>query len=737
MNLEEIKKLEDQLWEAADNLRANTDLKPNEYATPVLGLIFLKFTDNKYSAYEEAIQAEFEALQGTRRSKSIEEIAIKHCGFYLPPQARYKYLLELPESADLATKISEAMQLIEDFKNDEKFVDVLPKNEYKAFSRLPESKAALKGLLRSFSDIPADASGDVFGRIYEYFLGKFALSEGQKGGEFFTPTSVVKLMVEIIEPYHGTVYDPACGSGGMFVQSLHFVEHRNQQLKELGELEESDAAIDLSVYGQEKTRDTVKLAKMNLFVNGLRGEIRQANSYSEDPFNSFESFDFIMANPPFNVDDVAVTTVEEDKRFNTYGLPRKKTKAKKSDGKAETVTNANYLWISLFATSLKNKAEAKARNTGRAALVMPNSASDARNAEEDIRKQIIEDNLIYGMLTLPSNMFYTVTLPATLWFFDKNKADDKILFIDARNIFRQIDRAHRDFTDEQIQNIAMISKLHKGRRQDYVSLVDSYFKSGMQILGETVSDVKPLITQLKSVIDKDSAIKATVDDLAKNWQALAPLQDKYEAYVSTHSLSNLDDQKINAFNSDQIELLTAFKPFFKTLQDNNKQLDKGIRQKEKANKEQVLNARQELVTLKQSNDKEAIKQKEADIKELTTTTSEIKQIKDLLEALREDRKRAEYYFNHIDWLQQRFPKAQYEDVTGLCKLATPEQVKEQDYSLNAGRYVGVIIEEDGRTEEEFLEEIAEINDRLVLLNRDSRRLEDIIQSNLLSILKGE
>ena len=245
MKLEDIKRLEDQLWEAADTLRANTDLKPNEYATPVLGLIFLKFADNKYAAYEETIKAEFEELKNTRLAKSIEDIAITHCGFYLPPQARYKYLLELPESADLATKIADAMQSIEDFKKDDKFVDVLPKDEYAAFSRLAESKAALKGLLRSFSNIPTDASGDVFGRIYEYFLGKFALSEGQKGGEFFTPTSVVKLMVEVIEPYHGTVYDPACGSGGMFVQSLHFVEDRNDQLKAVGELEEKDSTIDL------------------------------------------------------------------------------------------------------------------------------------------------------------------------------------------------------------------------------------------------------------------------------------------------------------------------------------------------------------------------------------------------------------------------------------------------------------------------------------------------------------
>ncbi len=627
------------------------------------------------------------------------------------------------------------MQSIEDFKKDDKFVDVLPKDEYAAFSRLEEGKKALKGLLRSFSNIPTDASGDVFGRIYEYFLGKFALSEGQKGGEFFTPTSVVKLMVEVIEPYHGTVYDPACGSGGMFVQSLHFVEDRNEQLKAHGELEEKDSTIDLSVYGQEKTRDTVKLAKMNLFVNGLRGEIRQANSYSEDPFDSYENFDFIMANPPFNVDDVSVATVEDDKRFNTYGLPRKKTKNKKTDGKDETVTNANYLWISLFATSLKNQAEAEARNSGRAALVMPNSASDARNAEEDIRKQIIEDNIIYGMLTLPSNMFYTVTLPATLWFFDKNKTDDNILFIDARNIFRQIDRTHRDFTDEQIQNIAMIGKLHKGRRREYVSLIDSYFGLGMQILTETVSDIEPAIEQLKAVVAGDKALKTIVNTLNDNWHALSPLQSKYQAYLEAQDISQIANEDIDDLNTDQISLLQEFKPFFKALQDNNKQLDKGIREKEKDNKEQVAQARKGLADAKETNDKKLIKEKDTDLRALTAITAEIKAIKDLLAIIRNDRKRAEYYFNHIDWLQQRFPEARYEDITGLCKLANLKDIEEQGYSLNTGRYVGVVIEEDGRTEEDFIDYIHEMNEEFMSLNKQAQQLESVLNENISKILE--
>ncbi len=451
MNREQLKQLEDDLWSAADNLRANTDLKSSEYATPVLGLIFLKFADNKYSQAEPAILAEYEKLKGGRREKPVSEIAIANCGFYLPEEARYRYLLNLSEDEDIVNLIKAAMTEIAKYKPE--LEGVLPQDEYNRFNRNTgennQQKKVLFDLLRTFADIPLDASGDVFGKIYEFFLGKFALSEGQKAGEFFTPTSVVRLMVEIIEPHQGTVYDPACGSGGMFVQSQQFIERRRQRLAELGE---TDAQDDLFVYGQEKTLETVKLAKMNLAVNGLRGDIAQANSYAENPFNGFEKFDYVMANPPFNVDDVPIATVENDPRFNAYGIPRKKTKSKKKDQGKETVTNANYLWINLFATSLKDD--------GRAALVMANSASDARHSEADIRQKLIEENLIYGMLTLPSNMFYTVTLPATLWFFDKGKRDEKILFIDARNIFTQIDRAHREFSEAQIQNIAIISKLH-------------------------------------------------------------------------------------------------------------------------------------------------------------------------------------------------------------------------------------------------------------------------------------
>ena len=444
MNTEQLKQLEDDLWAAADNLRANSDLKASEYSTPVLGLIFLKFADINYRRHEQAILNEYRKLKGGRREKPLHEIAVAKCGFYLPDHARYSTLLNLPESQDIAKAIEKAMEAIAEYKPE--LEGSLPKDEYYRLTRTGETRHLPFDLLRQFDNIPDDATGDVFGQIYEYFLGKFALSEGQGGGEFFTPRSVVRLMVEIIEPHGGTVFDPACGSGGMFVQSAQFIAQHREELEAQGE----DTSVFVS--GQEKSSETVKLARMNLAVNGLRGEILQGISYYDDHFNSIGKFDYVLANPPFNVDEVSLSGVEKDPRFNTYGIPRKKTKAKKSEQGKETVPNANYLWINLFATSLKEPGDSSKGDTrpggrpassscetgtstvhgGRAALVMANSASDARHSEAEIRQTLIENNLIYAMLTLPSNMFYTVTLPATLWFFDKGKTDERILFIEQR-----------------------------------------------------------------------------------------------------------------------------------------------------------------------------------------------------------------------------------------------------------------------------------------------------------------
>ncbi len=704
MNKEQFKKLEADLWSAADKLRANSDLKSSEYATPVLGLIFLKFADNNYRRYEAEILAEYAKLKGTRREKKISDIAIEKCGFYLPDHARYEHLLNLPEDKDIAKALKAAMKLIEEYKPE--LEGVLPKDEYAALTRT--DKTIPQQLLRTFADIPANTTGDLFGQIYEYFLSEFARSEGQKGGEFFTPRSVVRLMVEIIEPHGGKVYDPACGSGGMFVQSAQFIAEHRKELK--------GAASDVYVCGQEKTRDTVNLAKMNLAVNGLRGEIKQANTYYEDPFGSLGEFDYVLANPPFNVDDVSLSSVEKDRRFNTYGLPRNKSKVKKEDAGKETVPNGNYLWISLFATSLKPK--------GRAALVMANSASDARHSEADIRQTLIEQNLIYGMLTLPSNMFYTVTLPATLWFFDKAKTDDKILFIDARNIFNQIDRAHREFSEEHIQNIAIISKLHKGQHEQFVQLIDRYFAAGMERLVENKAKVAPVSAQLLDVLE-DAAGKQAVGELVKQWTALDKLQTRYTQYRDKYPLSPDTGERagergreankpIEQQNKAQQQLRETFDPFFIALHDGLKYLDKIVRQREKQQAEQA-----------QAEGKRG------------TTDRKTNALKTALEALHQEVKSAELYYQHIHWLQERFPKAEYEDVTGLCKLASPAEVKEQDWSLNAGRYVGVVIEEDGKTEEEFIEELLAMNDELASLNQGSRALESVIDHNVLQIAGEE
>ena len=696
MNTNQLKQLEADLWSAADNLRANSDLKATEYGTPVLGLIFLKFADINYRRFEAEIQAEFDKLKGTRREQPLHEIAVAKCGFYLPEHARYSYLLKLPEDQDIAKALETAMESIEKYKPE--LAGSLPKDEYYRLTRTEQMKHLPFDLLRQFDNIPDDATGDVFGQIYEYFLGKFALAEGQGGGQFFTPRSVVRLMVEIIEPHGGSVFDPACGSGGMFVQSAQFIEEHRKELEAQGE----DTSVFVS--GQEKESETVKLARMNLAVNGLRGEVLQGISYYEDHHSSLGKFDYVLANPPFNVDDVSLSSVEKDPRFNTYGIPRKKSKAKKSEQGKETVPNANYLWINLFATSLK---EPDGDDPGgRAGLVMANSASDARHSEAEIRQTLIESNLIYGMLTLPSNMFYTVTLPATLWFFDKGKTDDRILFIDARNIFTQIDRAHREFSEEQIQNIAIISRLHKGRRDEFLALIDRYFATGMERLAENKSKVEPVSEKILEVL-ADKAGKDAVASLMKMWDDLTPLENAYAAYQKKSGVKATVEKK----STSQQELATTFDPFFTGLHDCLKQIDKAVRRHEKALAE---------------NAKAAGKRQTAD--------RATKQLKTALEALHDEVKNAESAFAHVHWLQERFPEAKYEDVTGLCKLADLDEIKEQDYSLNPGRYVGVVIEEDGKTEEEFVADLSELGDQLGQLDNTAKKVAETIHRNLAAIV---
>jgi len=415
--------IEKRLWDAADELRANSKLKSSEYSVPVLGLIFLRYADQKFAA----AAAELEGTATGRRTISKADYQARGV-LYLPDEARFSTLLKLSEGEDIGKAINDAMRAIE--AENEELRDILPKT----YNRLENE--TLVTLLKIFSAVPMDIEGDAFGKIYEYFLGEFAMSEGQKGGEFYTPTPIVKLIVEVIEPYHGRIFDPACGSGGMFVQSARFVENHRK-----------NPSAEISVYGQERVAETVRLCKMNLAVHGLSGDIREGNSYYEDIHRSVGRFDFVMANPPFNVDRVDKDRIKDDPRF-PLEMPR--------------ADNANYLWIQIFYSALNE--------AGRAGFVMANSAADARASEQEIRRKLIEASAVDVVIAVGSKFFYTVTLPCTLWFFDRGKKDtaraDKVLFIDARHTYRQIDRAHRDFTPEQIGLLSDIVRLYRGEEPE-------------------------------------------------------------------------------------------------------------------------------------------------------------------------------------------------------------------------------------------------------------------------------
>lgn len=436
--------IEKRLWESADQLRANSSLSASEYSVPVLGLIFLRYADHKFEAAKQELGTE--TRRGRRREVGRTDYQARGV-MYLPEEARFSNLLRVPEGENVGRAVNDAMKAVEG--ENEELKDVLPKT----YNRL--SNNTLVNLLRAFSEIPMDLEGDVFGKIYEYFLGKFAMSEGQRGGEFFTPISIVRLIVEILEPYHGLILDPACGSGGMFVQSARFVENHRR-----------NPNAEIFIYGQERVAATVRLCRMNLAVHGLSGDVKQANSYYENVHNGTNKFDFVMANPPFNVNGVDKERIKDDPRY-PFGMPR--------------TDNANYLWIQEFYSSLNER--------GRAGFVMSNATSDARGSEMEIRKRLVEEQAVDVMISVGSNFFYTVTLPCTLWFFDRGKREtdrkDKVLFIDARQTYRQLDRAHRDFTPEQMEFLANIARLYRGEEVEIAmgsqKLMEEHFPNGSYV----------------------------------------------------------------------------------------------------------------------------------------------------------------------------------------------------------------------------------------------------------------
>ena len=501
--------IEHRLWDAADEFRANSELKSSEYATPVLGLIFLRYADHRYTQAE----SELEGKGSGRREIGKEDYQAKGV-MYLPAEARFSHLLALPEGENIGKAINDAMTAVEGENQDLK--GVLPKTYNKIDNQI------LVSLLKNFSEIDLGGEGDKFGKIYEYFLGNFARAEGQRGGEFFTPTSLVKLIVEVIEPYHGRIFDPACGSGGMFAQSADFIR-AHQKLP----------SAEISCYGQERVAETRQLSMMNLAVHSMSGDIRLGNSYYDDPHDALGKFDFVMANPPFNVDKVDKERIKDDPRF-PFGMPR--------------ADNANYLWVQLFYSSLSE--------TGRAGFVMANSAADARQSEMEIRKQLLEKKAVDVMIAIGPNFFYTVTLPCTLWFFDKGKAgtdrEDKVLFIDARHTFKQVDRAHRKFSPKQIEYLANIVRLYRGEEPEFMAGDDAEVPGEEPDLKETFSDLK--------YADVPGLCKvATLDEIEEQGWSLNPgryvgVADREEDdFVFSERLEELNEE-LTVLNSEASEL---------------------------------------------------------------------------------------------------------------------------------------------------------------------------------------
>lgn len=669
MTDKELKELKDRLWHSADVLRASAHLAANKYGQPILGLIFLRYADILYKQHKEEIEAEYNRLKGGRMEKSIKDISIEKCGFYLPKCAYYDFINDAPDDAKKATLVKEAMEAIE--KENPKMDGVLPKEVYAQL--VPEEEPELLShIVRIFKEIPENSTIDIFGEIYEYFLGNFALAEGKDGGAFYTPATVVRYMVEVLNPQPGQkkFLDPACGSGGMFVQAARYMHHHNASESE---------QMNFRCYGVEKEPDTVKLAKMNLLLNNVRGDITEANSFYADPYHAVGQFDYVMANPPFNVDEVLVDKVSDDARFNTYGVPRNKSKStKKKSDKKETVPNANYLWIGYFATALNEN--------GKAALVMANSASDASGSEYDIRKKMIEEGIISQMVTLPSNMFSSVTLPATLWFFDKQKPNtdkkNEILFIDARNVFTQVDRAHRKFSDEQIENLSLISKLYQGDKDSYTTLINKYKNEVLNRCPKYESDAAELCKVEFSYEYELDGIKMI--------HTFNPLECSYELEYTYFESNDISDIK-----------------YFRSLIAEQNALLAGATQKKEF--DSMIDGQQD----KFKNMKMAVEKNIALGKKIL------------------------YFIDNYLWIKERFPDGVYTDVIGLCKVAPmdgEDGIIDQNYSLNAGRYVGVVIEDDGLTQEEFKEEMYSLHAEFTALSAEAKTLEELIANHLKGLL---
>ena len=598
-----IRKLEADLWESADLLRAGSKLTSSQYCMPVLALLFLRYAYSRFKMVEAELLKNRPSRGGRVMPVEPSDFAAKSA-LYLPREAQFDYLVNLSDDQPLGEAVNRAMTLVEE--QSEQLTGILPKS-YTMFS-----DELLRELLRIFNNKTLDEiGGDVIGRIYEYFLSKFAKAVASDDGVFFTPKSLVKMLINVLEPKQGVMLDPACGSGGMFVQTGDFVNAGGM-----------NANTQMTFYGQEKVEYNAQLCLMNMAVHGLNGRIvsgDEANSFYHDAHNLAGKCDYVMANPPFNVDKVKSESASAAGRL-PFGLPGVNAKTKE-------IGNANYLWISYFYAYLNDH--------GRAGFVMASSATDSANKDRDIREKLVLTGDVDVMVSVGNNFFYTLSLPCSLWFFDKAKRlenKNRVLFIDARNYYTVVDRTLNEWSEWQLKNLQAIVHLYRGEQDKYKSLINEY------------------------------------------WNALSEHAERHDS-AAWQDCDLTFEKVLGVLNSEE----AMYKKYIKDQQDTLKKT------KGKKDKDEL---------------KAIIAANEAELAYTLET-------KDMV--------------NEAIWLTSKFGlDGEYQDVLGLCKIATIDEISEKNYSLTPGAYVGVAeVEDDGV---DFHERMNEIHSELSQLNKEANDL---------------
>lgn len=706
--LQHIEAIEKRLWKAADTLRSNSELASNEYFLPVMGLIFLRHAYSRYLSAKVEIEKSLPSRGGKTRALTKEDFSGRGA-IYLGESARFDSLVALSDDDDRQEAVINAMESIE--KDYTGLEGQLPKLEYRS---IPNDN--LGNILRILNpDELLQADGDIFGRIYEYFLTQFADQGAHDGGEFFTPISLVQMIVNVIEPDHGKILDPACGSGGMFVQSAHFVERQKR-----------NPGVELTFYGHEKNPTTTRLAKMNLRVHGLEGNIAGGVlTYYNDPHEGlWGNCDFVMANPPFNVDEVDAEKIKSDRRL-PFGLP--------GVNKADKVSNGNYLWISYFYSYLGEK--------GRAGFVMSSQSSSAGGGEAAVRQELIKTGHVEAMIDIRSNFFYTRSVPCQLWFFNKAKPkgmESKVLMIDARHVYRKVTRKIYDFSPEQLANLTSIVWLYRGQNERFIELVQSHIQKAIEHACEAShapkdktnhkSDALPLVECIAALAEMEKAITPFYNEqtpqhktqLKEFSETLATLASDAKAFAKSAKTA-AEKYKSGAFSGAKgLSKLTAKNGMVESLAETSRNLIKDLDLVYKLATRLIETAEKELGA------------KGSPLYDAKKISGARESLKKTAEALRaeavEALKLVRYFYKQADWLLVRFPEGKLADVEGLVKLVDLAELEVNDYSLTPGRYVGVAPEEEDE-DFDFEETLRDIHVELAGLNEEAVALAGKIAKN--------